>query len=69
MKHPVFGQRIRLIHASEKNPHREGIFVEMKRIPRGRINPGIHYRMTDGKGDFWEAPPSACEILSTNPTA
>ena len=53
---PKFGQaRIISIHASVDNPHKIGIFVEVIRR-RGRMNPGKHYRVTDGKGDFWEVP-------------
>ena len=42
-------------HASMNNPHKVGIFVELIRR-KGRMNPGVHYRVTDGKGDFWEVP-------------
>lgn len=62
MSHPKFGQRVRAIYASESNPHRIGLFVEVIRRT-GKMNRGTFYRMTDGKGDFWEMPVESCEIL------
>lgn len=52
----IFGKtQICSIHASMNNPHKVGTYVETIRR-RGRMNPGKHYRVTDGKGDFWEVP-------------
>ena len=53
MTHPKFGQRIRGVWASVDNPIRDGYFVEVVRRT-GRLNPGVFYRITDGKGRFWE---------------
>lgn len=50
---PMFGERIMGIWAGEQNPHRIGRYVETKRRT-GRMNPGTWYRLTDGKGNFWE---------------
>jgi hypothetical protein len=55
MSEPRFGDRVRGIYAGETNPRREGFYVETV-IRRGRLNPGKHYRITDGAGDFWETP-------------
>jgi len=53
MKEPKFGDWIRGIYASKENPIRDGMYVETKRRT-GRSNPGKFYRLTDGKGKFWE---------------
>ena len=50
---PQFGDWLRGIYASEDNPQRDGIYVETI-IRKGRMNPGTYYRLTDGKGNFWE---------------
>lgn len=42
---PKFGDICENGWASDKNPHKRGIFVEMV---------GNHFRFTDGKGEFWE---------------
>lgn len=54
-REPKFGDRLRGIYASPNNPQRDGIYVET--IHRtGRLNPGKHYRLTNGKGSFWIYP-------------
>ena len=50
---PKFGDKIRGIHASERNPIRDGFYVETIHR-KGRMNPGKWYGLTDGKGRFWE---------------
>lgn len=45
-------------YASEDNPLRVGYFVKATTTPRGRMNPGRHWQLTDGKGKFWELTPS-----------
>lgn len=50
---PVFGAWFRNLYASENNPTRTGMYVETIRR-RGKMNPGRWYRLTDGKGAFWE---------------
>lgn len=52
---PKFGDIIENGWASERNPHRKGIFIRKKRYS-GRVNPGLHWVLTDGKGDLWELP-------------
>ena len=52
-KKPKFGDVLTNPHASDRNPRKQGIFVrEFRRT--GRMNPGITWEFTDGKGDFWE---------------
>lgn len=59
----TFGKTIvRSIYASEDNPHRDGLFVEIIRR-RGKFNPGVWVRVTDGKTDFWEYPIGSVEIV------
>jgi len=58
---PHFGERMVCIHASESNPHRVGMFVKEVRRPRGGINAGLWWELTDGKGDFWLADPEITE--------
>jgi hypothetical protein len=60
---PKFGDRMRSIYASERNPRREGIYVETIRVPHGRMNPGVWYRLTDGRGDFWETPANSAVFV------
>lgn len=50
---PVFGEWMRGIYAGIKNPLRDGMYVETIRRS-GRVNHGTWYRLTDGKGNFWE---------------
>ena len=60
---PKFGDIVRGIYASESNPLRDGIFVET--ITRtGKLNRGVHYRMTDGKGEFWTTPRESTVVVS-----
>lgn len=54
MMEPVFGKTVfRSNNASRDNPRRDGIYVRT-RIRKGPFNPGKHYVLTDGKGNFWE---------------
>lgn len=57
---PQFGEWFTGIWASPGNPHRHGMYVETIRRS-GRMNPGVHYRLTDGKGSFWEYKREDCE--------
>jgi hypothetical protein len=50
---PKFGEKIRGIWAGDDNPIRDGMYVETIRRT-GRVNRGIWYRLTNGKGKFWE---------------
>lgn len=61
-----FGDRVMNPLAAENNPHKRGIFVEMVVIPRGRVNSGTFYRLTDGAGDFWRIPDHV-EIVMEEP--
>ncbi len=56
MVEPKFGDRLRGIYASESNPQRDGFYVEAINRPKGQMNPGKGYRITDGEGNFWEYP-------------
>lgn len=63
---PKFGEWLRGIYASESNPHRDGMYV--RTIHRtGKLNPGIHYEVTDGNGTFWQYPAQSVERLATPP--
>lgn len=53
MSGPSFGDLIENLWASEKNPRRFGTFVRARRRT-GRMNPGLHYELTDRNGKFWE---------------
>lgn len=54
---PKFGDLVENGWASEGNPTRRGFFVrEFRRT--GRLNPGLTWEITDGKGKFWEFKPS-----------
>lgn len=59
---PRFMELIRGIYASERNPQRDGMFVEVIRRT-GRMNAGTFYRITDGKGSFWTYPASSTLII------
>jgi len=50
---PKFGEWLRGIWASPRNPHRDGMYVRTVRRT-GRLNPGVWYELTDGKGAFWQ---------------
>lgn len=53
---PKFGDVVENGSASEENPTRRGFFVrEFKRS--GRMNAGLTWEITDGKGMFWEFKP------------
>lgn len=61
---PRFGvTKIRNPYVADDNPHRDGIYVETIRRT-GRLNPGTWYRLTDGKGAFWELKADGCEMLA-----
>lgn len=60
---PVFGEPMRGIWASESNPQRDGFYVATIRRT-GRMNPGTFYRMTDGKGNFWNYPVKSTVFLT-----
>lgn len=49
---PKFGDRLRNTAAGESNPHRDAFFVRKVR-KTGRMNPGLWFEMTDGKGEMW----------------
>lgn len=59
---PKFGDWMRGIYASEKNPLRDGMFVRTIRRT-GRCNPGTYYELTDGKGRFWQYPRESAVML------
>ena len=59
---PKFGEWLRGIYASESNPHRDGMYVRTIRRT-GRLNPGVHYEVTDGNGLFWQYPAQSVERL------
>jgi hypothetical protein len=52
---PKFGEWLRGIYASERNPLRDGMYVRTIRRS-GRCNPGTFYELTDGNGEFWQYP-------------
>lgn len=62
---PKFGDWIRGIYASERNPNRDGMYVRTIRRT-GRLNPGVYYELTDGNGRFWQF--LACETIFINKT-
>lgn len=61
--HPKFGDRIRGIYMGEDHPMQNGMFVKTVRRT-GKTNRGLFYEVTDGKGEFWLAPPESTEIVS-----
>jgi hypothetical protein len=61
---PTFGTRVLNTVASESNPHRTGLFVEVVTIPRGRMNAGRWWRLTDGRGKFWKVRPEFLELIT-----
>ena len=63
---PKFGEWLRGIYASESNPHRDGMYVRTIRRT-GKLNPGVHYEVTDGNGKFWQYPAQSVERLATPP--
>lgn len=54
---PKFGDAYLNTQASESNPRREGMFVQVVRRS-GRLNPGVWWQITDGNGDFWLSNPA-----------
>lgn len=67
--HPKFGDLLRNTAASERNPHRDAIFIRKVRTT-GRMNRGLWYEMTDGKGKVWNMDPHyLVYITPTPPTA
>lgn len=63
---PIFGEQIMGIWASETNPQRVGRYVETIRRT-GRLNPGVWYRLTDGRGRFWMYEASQTLFVPTQP--
>ena len=63
---PKFGEWLRGIHASESNPHRDGMYVRTVRRT-GRMNPGKFYELTDGRGDFWQYPAKSVTRIAPLP--
>ena len=57
-REPKFGDWIRGIYASERNPIRDGIYVRTT-----RRNHETLYELTDGKGKFWMYPKRSTERL------
>jgi hypothetical protein len=53
MTHPKFGDNVTNTAAGDSNPRKHGLFVRVVRST-GKVNPGIWYECTDGKGDFWQ---------------
>jgi hypothetical protein len=51
---PKVGDTIRGIWAGDRNPHRDGFYVRTVRRERARVNPGVWYELTDGKGNNWQ---------------
>jgi hypothetical protein len=62
-KAPRFGDMVLNESASESNLRRFWLFVRTVRIPRGRMNAGVWFRLTDGRGDFWSSDPSGCRVM------
>lgn len=60
---PKFGDTIVNDVASDENPHKTGIFVRAIRRT-GRLNPGVWWQITDGRGSFWESPPAICRVVN-----
>ena len=61
-REPKFGEWLRGIYASERNPTRDGMYVRTIRRT-GKFNPGKSYELTDGNGLFWEYPAQSVERL------
>lgn len=57
-REPKFGDWLRGIYASERNPIRDGIYVRTC-----RVNHETCYELTDGKGKFWMYPKRSTERL------
>lgn len=57
-REPKFGDWLRGVYASERNPIRDGIYVRTC-----RVNHETCYELTDGKGKFWMYPKRSTERL------
>jgi hypothetical protein len=55
---PKFGDIVTNHLAGESNPGRVSFFVRAGRIPRGRMNAGPYWELTDGLDTFWKIRPS-----------
>ena len=62
-----FGDIISNGWASDDNPTKTGFFVRTVRS-RGKLNPGIHVELTDGKGKMWQTPWRHGHKLTRTPT-
>ena len=51
---PKFGEWLRGVWATARNPHRDGMYVRTIRRTGRATNPGTWYELTDGKGKFWQ---------------
>lgn len=67
LKTPAFGDIVENGWASEDNPTRRGYFVRAFRRT-GRMNAGLKWEITDGKGKFWELMPLGDHRISVSPT-
>ena len=59
---PQFGDVVENLMASERNPLRVGRFVRVVDRRRRRMNPGLFWEVTDGKGEFWLSNPANCRV-------
>lgn len=57
-REPKFGDWLRGVYASERNPIRDGIYVRTC-----RVNHETCYELTDGKGKFWMYPKRSTERI------
>lgn len=55
---PKFGDPMYGIYAAEGNPIKYGLFVRVVNRT-GRVNRGVYYELTNGKGRFWQYPKDA----------
>lgn len=62
-----FGDLVENGWASEANPTRTGYFVREFRRPHGRMNAGLTWEITDGKGKFWELSPVGDHKITVTP--
>jgi hypothetical protein len=54
---PAFCEWFTNTLASDDNPTKHGMYIETIRRPRGSVNSGTWWRMTDGQGRFWLSSP------------
>lgn len=59
---PKFGATVTNRLAGDTNPRRVGIFVRAGRNT-GRMNHGVWWELTDGRGDFWQVSPGAAHLM------